>query len=237
MKDRKTRMALAVMLLISLLVPLGATAYAADGYEPLEVELEYIHKYTTNDTSVDSLFHYIIEVTGEACALPTEADADGVFTFQGVSGAGEAKGEDRFFALPGTLHFVFTAPGEYSFRIYADLDTDRQKTNASNYEFEKRVFTVNFYIGDEDGTLKTLAMTAENGNDEKPNEVELDPSYHSQPTPTPAPAPSPAPKPGQGLTPKTGDESSPAAYAALLVLSVALAAAAFRLEKKHRFEK
>ncbi len=159
-----------------LVMPHTRTVSAAETYEPLEVELNYRHLYTTNDTSVDSLFHYIISAEDEA-PLPKEADAKGVFTYDGTSGEGTQDGDNTVYDLEGTLTFTFTAPGVYAYEIKADLETDEQKENAENYTFEPRVMKVSFYIINAEEGMKLQMLTAEDDTGVKPNEVELDPAY------------------------------------------------------------
>ncbi|MBQ9593266.1 MAG: hypothetical protein IJR36_05265, partial [Lachnospiraceae bacterium] len=162
--------------LMLLMMPHTRTASAAETYEPLEVELTYRHLYTTNDTSVDSLFHYIISAEDEA-PLPKEADAKGVFTYDGASGEGTQDGDKTVYDLEGTLTFTFSVPGVYTYEIKGDLETDGQKENAENYTFEHRVMKVSFYIINAEEGMKLRMLTAEDDTGVKPNEVELDPAY------------------------------------------------------------
>jgi LPXTG-motif cell wall-anchored protein len=216
-------------LLLALILPQGSVAYAAE-YEPLEVPFVYKHVYTTTDTAVDSLFHYTISAK-DGAPLPAEADADGVFSFQGVAGDGEKDGNDTRFDLDGVLTFTFTKPGVYTYEVKADLDTDSQKADAERYTFDPRIYTLNFYIANaREGGMKLEMLTAEKDNDVKPNQVELDPAYAGPvapppqpeppaPQPTPAPTPTPAPAPTPAPTPKTGDTSNLPLYGAALLLS------------------
>jgi LPXTG-motif cell wall-anchored protein len=200
-------------LLLALLLPQGAVAYAAQAYEPLEVTLPYRHVYTTTDTAADSLFHYVISAK-DGAPLPAEADADGGFSFQGVAGSGEKDGNHTRFDLAGSLTFTFTEPGIYTYEITADTATDNQKANAERYTFVERSMTVRFYIANADeGGMKLQMLTAENDADVKPNEVLLDPVYVGPVAPPQPDPPTPAP------TPKTGDTSNLPLYGAVLLLS------------------
>ena len=165
---------MAVLLLFS--VPLTETVQAQD-YEPLEVQLQYTHRYTTNDGSEDSLFHYLV-VPEDGAPLPAETDGDGVFSYEGVTGSGEKSGDKTVYLNTDVLTFTFTKPGVYSYALSADLDKDSTKENVERYTFEKRTFNIHFYIVNAaDGGMRLEMLTAEDDQDVKPNEVILDPSY------------------------------------------------------------
>ena len=224
MKRMKRRVCMSAALLAIMLVVVlasGVSAGAAADYETLTVELPYKHVYTTNDTSVDSLFHYIIEVVDGNGSLPAEADEDGAFTCEGKNGTGTADGDGTVYDLSGTLSFTFTKPGEYAYLVKADAATDSQKANAERYTFETREYTLRFYIGNAtDGSLRLRMLTAEDG-EEKPNEIELNTKYQG-PTPTPPPSPSPTPSPSPMPNVKTGDEAPVGRYMLLMLGSALL---------------
>lgn len=162
-------------------------AFAAETeYEPLTVSVPYKHVYTTTDTSVDDLFHYLVTATDDA-PLPAEADENGVFTYHGVSGDGEAVEGGTRYVNEGKLSFTFNKPGVYSYEVKADLDTDNKKEDAEKYTFEPRTYTLNLYIVNaEEGEMKLTMLTAETDEDVKPFEIELDPAYENeQPEPEP----------------------------------------------------
>ena len=194
-----------------LLIPEGH-AKAAE-YEPCEVKFEYRHRYTTTDTSVDAVFHYLVTAKEEA-PLPAEADGNGTFSYDGVSGEGTVDGNKTVFDLKGTLTFTFTKPGVYSYELKADLDKDNQKANVERYKFDPRVTTITFYIVNaEEGSMKLSMLTAEDDDDVKPNEVRFDPGYEGPEEETPPEPPEP---------PKTGDESQVALYGVIMVVSLML---------------
>ena len=207
----------AALLLAAGLVP-GRAASAAEAYDPLEAVFTYKHVFTTTDTQVDSLFHYVI-TPRDGAPLPAEADADGGFSFQGASGSGEKVGDSTRFALEGALTFTFTKPGVYSYDIKADLEQDSQKPNAQRYTFENRTLTINLYIVNaEDGGMKLQMLTAEN-SDVKLCEMELTTAYAGPVTPAP--------------TPETGDRGTPLLYVAMIIFSGA-AITALLAKKKGR---
>ena len=208
----------------------------ADEYEPLEVEFQYTHRFTTNDESVDSVFHYLV-VPEEDAPLPAEADGNGVFTYKGVTGSGEKSGDNTVFINKGTLTFTFSKPGVYTYDISADLDTDKQKENADRYKFELRTYKLNFYIvNSEDGGMKLKMLTAEEDDDVKPNEVIMESSY-KDPTnkkPDNKPQDDTKKKPTKGSrTAKTGDENDALLYGALMIGS-ALAVAAIYVGRRKK---
>ena len=202
----------------------------ADGYEPLEVEFQYTHRFTMNDTSVDSLFHYLV-VPEEDAPLPAEADGNGVFTYKGVTGNGEKSGENTVFLNKGILTFTFSKPGVYTYDIRADLNTDQQKENADRYKFEARTYKLNFYIvNSEDGGMKLKMLTAEEDNDVKPNEVILDSSYKDPTKKKPDVKPDDNTKKSStkksGST-RTGDENDGLLYGVLMIGSAIAVAAIY----------
>lgn len=175
-KHAKVLIMLCMAALLLFILPAAETVRAAE-YEPLEVELLYTHRYTTNDGSEDSLFHYVIEPEEDA-PLPKEADENGVFSYDGVSGSGEKSGDKTVYLNTDVLTFTFSKPGVYSYELSADLDIDNSKENVERYNFEKRTFNIHFYIVNApDGGMKLEMLTAEDDQDVKPNEVILDPSY------------------------------------------------------------
>lgn len=160
-----------------MLLPYSSVVYAENAYEPLAVKLPYRHLYTTTDVEVDSLFHYLVSPE-DGAPLPKEADEDGVFAFQGVSGSGTADGDNTVFDLQGNLTFEFQKPGVYSYELKADLDADSKKVNDSRYTIPRGTVKVTFYIeNDPDHEMQLTMLTAEKDNDVKPNEVEFDPVY------------------------------------------------------------
>lgn len=206
--------ALAFAFAVMLMLPVFKTAYAANAYEPLEVKLPYRHLYTTTDTSVDSLFHYVITPKDNA-PLPAEADVGGVFTYDGTSGTGVKDGNKTVFDLQGNLTFTFTEPGQYVYTVTGDLATDNEKVNADRYYFESRVMTITFYIINEPGSdLKLKMLTAEDTDEDvKVNEVEFDPTYEYE---TEEPEPEPDPD-----KPATGDRNDMELYVTLLAVAAA----------------
>jgi len=207
----------------------------ADGYEPLEVEFQYTHRFTTNDTSVDSLFHYLV-VPEEDAPLPAEADGNGVFTYKGVTGSGEKSGDNTVFLNKGTLTFTFSKPGVYTYDISADLGKDKQKKNADRYKFELRTYKLNFYIvNSEDGSMKLKMLTAEENDDVKPNEVIMDPSYKDPTKKKPDDKPKDDTKKKstkKSRTTKTGDENDALLYGALMIGSALAVAAIYAGRRK-----
>ena len=212
----------------------------AEGYDPLEVEFQYTHRFTTNDTSVDSLFHYLV-LPEEDAPLPAEADGNGVFTYKGVTGSGEKSGDNTVFLNKGTLTFTFSKPGVYTYDISANLDTDKQKNNADRYKFELRTYKLNFYIvNSEDGSMKLKMLTAEE-DDVKPNEVIMDPSYKDPTKKKPDDKPkddtnkksTTKKSTKKSSTPKTGDENDVLLYGALMMGS-ALAVAALYVGRRKK---
>ena len=202
----------------------------AEGYDPLEVEFQYTHRYTTNDTSVDSLFHYLV-VPEEDAPLPAEADGNGVFTYKGATGNGEKSGDNTVFLNKGTLTFTFSKPGVYTYDISANLDTDKQKNNADRYKFELRTYKLNFYIvNSEDGGMKLKMLTAEENDDVKPNEVILDPSYKDQTKKKPDD--DNKKKSTKKKSTKTGDDSDTVLYATLMIGSALAVAAIYAGRRK-----
>ena len=206
---RRIRTGAAALAVVLTALALSVSTFAAAEYEPLEVVLPYKHIYTTNDKAVDALFHYIIESKTEDGALPAEADANGVFTFQGNDGAGVTSGANTVYDLQGELHFTFTKPGTYEYLIRGDLVTDGQKAHADRYTFEHRQYTVYFYIANDtdNGPKLTMRMlTAQDDSGIKENFVELDPVYKG-PTSTP---------------PETGDTTPIGLYESLMLGSAVL---------------
>ena len=207
----------------------------AEGYDPLEVEFQYTHRYTTNDTSVDSLFHYLV-LPEEDAPLPAEADGNGVFTYKGVTGSGEKSGDNTVFLNKGTLTFTFSKPGVYTYDISADLGKDKQKKNADRYKFELRTYKLNFYIvNSEDGGMKLKMLTAEENDDVKPNEVIMDPSYKDPTKKKPDDKPEDDTKKKytkKSRTTKTGDENDALLYGALMIGSALAVAAIYTGRRK-----
>ena len=217
--------------LLAALVP-GGEAAAAAAYEPLKVSLPYRHLYITTDSTVDSLFHYLV-IPQDGAPLPAEADGNGGFAFQGVSGSGSKQGSSTVYDLTGTLTFTFSKPGIYSYVVKADLAADGKKENASRYTFEPRVTTINFFIVNAaDGSMKLQMLTAEDDQDVKPNELEFDPIYVG-PVVTPAPTASPTP----GPSPKTGDTNNIALYLSLMAVSGLLIAGFIMLPQINKMRK
>lgn len=189
-----------------MLFPFGITAYEAKAYEPLEVEIPYKHVYTTTNTNVDSVFHYIITAK-DGAPLPAEAAKTGSFSINGVSGTGKKEGNNTTFSLNGTLIFTFAKPGVYVYEIKSDLETDRQKTNANRYTFEPDTKTITVYIANAPGNSMKLQMfTVEDSRQVKQNEIKLDPSYKESvlvPTSTTTPSAT------NTSTPETTNKSTP----------------------------
>ena len=235
MRQRIRWSAVLLAMVLAAVLGTGVSAAAAREYEPLTVELPYRHRYTTTDTTVDSLFHYIIEVREGNGELPAEADGNGVFTYKGATGTGTTSGGKTVYDRTGTLHFTFTKPGQYTYLVRADKVTDGKKPNPERYTLEAREYIVAFYIAnDESGTgekLKLRMLTSEDQEGIKTNDVVLDPSY-AGPVPTASPTPSPTPKP----TPSIGDETPIGLYMTLMLGSalVMLVLAARRLPGKAR---
>lgn len=166
-----------------MLLPLATTAYAAEAYEPLKVEIPYKHIYNTTNTNVDSVFNYIITTKDDA-PLPLEASETGSFSLDGVSGSRKENGDNTLFNLSGTLTFNFTKPGVYVYNLSADTLKNSKKTNASLYTFEPSTTTVTLYIENAPGNRLQMQMfTAENENDVKLKEIKLYSSYN-EPLPT-----------------------------------------------------
>lgn len=239
-RHTKVLTVLCVLAILASLLSVGMIACAAD-YEPLEVKLEYKHVFTTTDTNVDSVFHYIVSGK-DGAPLPAEADEKGGFSFQGVAGNGEKDGSNTKFDLRGVLTFTFSKPGVYAYELMADLDQDNLKKDAERYTFEKRSTTVTFYIANDEGEgLKLKMLTAEDDQDVKPNEVEFDTVYVGPvtppptptPTPTPTPAPKPAPTPKPGIA-KTGDDRNVTLLVSLMLLSGVTATVTFVSVKKNK---
>ena len=219
-------------------------------YTPLTVELPYSHVYTTTNESADDQFHYKVE---SESPLPQEADTAGGFVCAGTSGTRSESGDKVTFTLAGKLHFSFPAPGVYEYVIGADSAADSAKTDAENYTFETRQYTVRFYIenGTAEGSLRLAGVTiTESGT--KKEVLELTADYHGQPETTepettepettepetsepettePETEPETPPE-----TPKTGDGPGVWFYAGLGVCS-AVMLAVLVFENKRRGEK
>jgi len=214
MKKAREAIVYGMLVLIAALLLMPAPAYAEEAYEPLEVVVPYRHVYTTTDTTVDSLFHYVITPNDEA-PLPHEANAEGVYTFQGVVGTGEKKGENTVFDLDGgKLTFVFTKPGVYTYETKAAYDVDNEKIDAEHYTFCPHTYVISFYIvNDDGGGLKLRMMVVEDEMSVKPAEIEFNPMYK-------------APKEPGGTD--TGDNTPVWTYIALMVGSASCMVILFR---------
>jgi len=115
MKNNYNAKRFGILLLIMLIciLPVGLIAHAEDStYEMLEVKIPYKHIYTTTDVNADSVFHYSISAEDDA-PLPVEADENGVFSFNGVSGSGIKDENKSIFNLDGNLTFKLQNP-EYT---------------------------------------------------------------------------------------------------------------------------
>ena len=113
---------------------------------------------------------------------------------------GLRNGDTVEFDQDGVLHFSFSLPGTYEYLIGADATADAGKTDAANYSFETRRYTVRFYIenGTQEGTLRLAGLTiTESGT--KKEVLELAPDYHGQPPET---------EPESSSEPETEPESS-----------------------------
>lgn len=214
----RVRMVLgAIVLCAALLLPvfmggMGATAaWAAAAPEPVSVTVPYRHIYTTTDIKVDDLFHYLVSGS-EGAPLPAEANADGGFSVRGVAGSGAMAGGKRLFEVDGVLTFTFDRSGTYTYTVKADLSIDGRKPNVSRYTFEPRVYTVTFYVSEEEGVL-TVSMTTIKEGDVKVTEIELDPDYeYTEPDYPPIiipPGPGPHPDPKPPVDPVPDDPTPP----------------------------
>ena len=180
MKNNYYANGLGILLLIVLfgILPVGMIAHAEGStYETLEVKLPYKHIYTTTDVSADSVFHYSIFAKDDA-PLPVEAAANGVFSFNGVSGSGIEEENKNVFNLEGNLTFEFTKPGIYYYDIKSDSETDEKKKNTSYYTLNSETITIAFYINSPDKNKMNLQMiTAQSNDDVKINEIVLEAKY------------------------------------------------------------
>lgn len=181
MKNKNYTNRLGILLLIVLcgILPVGLVAHAESStYETLEVKLPYKHIYTTTDVSADSVFHYSISSKDDA-PLPIEAAANGVFSFNGVSGSGTEDGDKNVFNLDGNLTFKFTKPGIYYYEVKADSETDGKKKNASYYTLNSEAITITFYIvnAPEKNKINMGMMTAQVDDDIKLSEIVFETKY------------------------------------------------------------
>ena len=178
MKKLKTMLPL----LAAVLLAAGVRTNAAVTYTALVTELPYSHVYTTVNESADDQFHYKVE---SESPLPQEADTAGVFVCAGTSGTRSESGGQVTFTLAGKLHFRFPAPGVYEYVIGADSAADSAKTDAENYTFETRQYTVRFYIenGTTEGSLRLAGVTITESGPKK-EVLELTADYHGQPETT-----------------------------------------------------
>ena len=235
-KHAKVLSMLCLAALLLCVMPVGQLAYAAE-YEPLTVTVPYKHVYTTTDTSVDSLCHYLLTPKDDA-PLPAEADANGTFSFQGVSGSGEKVAEGTRYILDGELTFTFTQPGVYEYKLTKDEKADADKVAEGHYTLEWRAFDLTCYITNDPAGGMKLVMQIIEGEEGKSNDIELDPSYKKEetpptptpPTPTPSTSPiplptpeilpTPTPQPPVWWAPRTGDTNNIVLYVVLLSAAV-----------------
>jgi len=178
MKKARNAILYGMLALVVSLMVLPLQIFAEETYEPLEVTIPYKHVYTTTDTTVDSLFHYVI-TPQEGAPLPAEADAEGVYSFQGVVGTGRKDGDYTVFDLDGgILTFTFTKPGVYSYETKAAYAIDNEKVHSERYIFGPHTYVFSFYIvNDEGGGLKLRMLSAEDDTGVKPFGIEFDPVY------------------------------------------------------------
>jgi len=180
MKKARNAILYGMLALVVSLMVLPLQIFAEETYEPLEVTIPYKHVYTTTDTTVDSLFHYVI-TPQEGAPLPAEADAEGVYSFQGVVGTGRKDGDYTVFDLDGgILTFTFTKPGVYSYETKAAYDVDNEKIDAEHYTFCPHTYVISFYIVNDDGDgLKLRMMVVEDEVSIKPAEIVFNPVYNA----------------------------------------------------------
>jgi len=244
MKNNYNAKRFGILLLIMLIciLPVGLIAHAEDStYEMLEVKIPYKHIYTTTDVNADSVFHYSISAEDDA-PLPVEADENGVFSFNGVSGSGIKDENKSIFNLDGNLTFKFTKPGIYYYKIKADSETDGKKKNFSYYTLNPETITIALYVNAlDDNKMNLKMMTAQSSDNVKLDEIVFEAKYTKTETsssPSSNPDSSVPSRPStvnstvtnsestsQSLferTFKTGDESNKLFYIILMTLSAVI---------------
>lgn len=125
-KHAKVLSLLCILEMMFMLISPGITVCAAESYDPLQSEIPYKHIYTTTDTKVDSVFHYVITAKNRA-PFPAEVSERGLFSVNGISGKGIKDGDNKVFNQSGTLTFTFKKPGVYVYELKADRETDSKK--------------------------------------------------------------------------------------------------------------
>lgn len=225
MKIKKRARVLSILYLSSMLLmllSLSTAVYAADAYDPLQVEIPYNHIYYTMDTAADSVFHYIITAEDSA-PIPAEATESGSFSFDGASGSGEKYGDYTYFELPGELNFTFNRPGVYVYEINADMETDGKKINVDRYTFDPNTTTLTIYISNAPGEgMKLQAYAIENEKGVKLSGIVLDPSYKFSaeiPTQNPEKVSVPTAESYSTETVLTGDSGYSVLYASMAGIS------------------
>lgn len=128
----------------------------------LTVEIPYTQVFSTNVSSADDSFAYQIEATctsAAACPLPDPA-AVGTDTFT-VNGS-----------VSGHLSIDFAEKGIYTYRIKA-IDAAE-----SGYTYDHNIYTIEIYIGNDEGTLIQDALIIKNTEQSKVTQMNLSVSYH-----------------------------------------------------------
>lgn len=178
----------------------GLTAFAAEDAPSVSIPVEIALSGTLPDTAED--FTVKLEAKDAASPMP-EGSEDGVYTMT-VTGAGTKS----FPAI------TYTGVGIYEYSIY------QVKGSHADVTYDDAVYQLTVYVTNaEDGSgLEVSAVLY-------PDEASTkDPSAaftNIYPTVTPAPEPTPTPS-KTPKAPKTGDDSNPGLYAALIGISAAV---------------
>ena len=202
MKRWKRVMFSAVMAVLWVMT-MALPALAADA------QVEITAGVTLSGTLPDPAEEFTLQLRADQEAYPMpEGAKEGVYTLT-VTGQAEK-------AFPA---ISYDRVGVYTYTI-SQLPGTNQKCTYDDREYALTVYVTNAQDGD---GLEATAVLYRDDTDEKQSGIVFENEYETvkpSPSPSPTPTPPPTPTPTPAVTPKTGDETNPGLYVALMGASL-----------------